>query len=100
LEGDNVQRLVRTTDTRVIVREEDGTIHFVNRAQARYYASAAELHEADIRHRAAQWPLPQPYYDPATGSYHWGDGRMQTAEEIAIDILKVWPLANVRAILD
>ena len=91
-------RLVWTTDCKSFVIRDRGMLRFVKREQVSDYATAAEIRAAIHRAEAATMPLP--VYDPASGQYHWGDGDLWDAEEIAGDIRKLWPLMDASVLLE
>jgi hypothetical protein len=95
-----MQKLVWTTDgQRFIIRDDRGMLHFTNRQQAREYATAAEIREAVNRYQASLMPLPQ--YNAAEDAYYWDDPEeLWSAEDVAADARKLWPLMDVDALLE
>jgi len=94
-----MQKLVWTTDGEQFVIRDRGILRFVNREQVSDYATGKEIRAATHRAEAATIPLPQ--FDPESGQYHWNDPEeLWSAEEIADDIRKLWPLMDADILLE
>jgi hypothetical protein len=95
-----MQRLVFYRDNLFTIRDEQGRwLTLLDRNDVDRIATQTEIREAIRQDEAAQVRLPE--YDPDSGQYHWGDGELWDAEDVADDLRKLgWFDYEIPVLLD